>query len=62
MATVIPGNVSEKVILADEIEIGPNDEDGVTGAIPPLGKPKEHKRLWFQKSKQYNPNDIATQV
>lgn len=58
MATVVPGNVSEKLILADEIEIGPNEER----AIPPLGKPEEHKRLWFLRSKQHDPNDIATQV
>ncbi|KAI1763277.1 MFS general substrate transporter [Hypoxylon sp. FL1150] len=60
MATVIPGKVSEKAILADEIEFGPNEE-ATADVIPPLGKPEEHKRLWFQKSKQYDPNDIATQ-
>lgn len=33
------------------------DED-----VPPLGVPKEEKRFWFQRTQNYDPNAIATQV
>ncbi|KAI0158041.1 MFS general substrate transporter [Hypoxylon sp. FL1284] len=59
MATVMPEKISEKAALAEEVEFG--SDERIDDAIPPLGKPEEHKRLWFQKSKQYDPNDIATQ-
>lgn len=60
MATVVPVEVSEKLALVDG-ELGPNEER-ISDAIPPLGKPETHKRLWFQKPKHYDPKDIATQV
>ncbi|KAI0883073.1 MFS general substrate transporter [Annulohypoxylon maeteangense] len=59
MATVIPIEISEK-LTPDDAEFGPNEER-IDDAIPPLGALETHKRLWFQKSKQHNPNDIATQ-
>jgi hypothetical protein len=33
------------------------DED-----IPPLAAPNEEKRFWFQRTKNYEPNAVATQV
>ena len=30
--------------------------------VTPLGVPKEEKRFWFQRTRKYDPNAIATQV
>lgn len=30
--------------------------------IPPLGVPKDEKRFWWQRTKAFDPNAIATQV
>lgn len=30
--------------------------------IPPLGAPHDEKRFWFQRTRKYDPNGIATQV
>ncbi|KAI1414421.1 MFS general substrate transporter [Hypoxylon sp. FL1857] len=60
MATVIPEQKSEKLILAEDAELGPSEER-IADAIPPLGKPESQKKLWFQRSKHYNLDDIATQ-
>lgn len=34
----------------------------VNEEVPPLGVPKEEKRFFFQRTKEYDPNAIATQV
>ncbi|KAI0376673.1 MFS general substrate transporter [Hypomontagnella monticulosa] len=60
MATVLPSAVSEKAALAEDTELGP-DEERIAYAVPPLGKPQVNKRFWFQRSEDYDPNDIATQ-
>ncbi|KAI1091747.1 MFS general substrate transporter [Rostrohypoxylon terebratum] len=60
MATVIPVEISEKQILANDAELGPSEER-ISNVVPPLGTLETQKRLWFQKSKQNNLNDIATQ-
>ncbi|KAI1206841.1 MFS general substrate transporter [Annulohypoxylon truncatum] len=60
MATVVPLEVSEKLTLADDAELGPNEER-TADAIPPLGTLETHKRFWFQKTKQHSLTDIATQ-
>lgn len=61
MATVIPIEISEKSVIADGAELGPSEER-IADVVPPLGTLETHKRLWFQRSKQHNLNDIATQV
>ncbi|KAL7625869.1 hypothetical protein AAE478_005092 [Parahypoxylon ruwenzoriense] len=53
MATVIPIDISEKSILADDNEFGPQEER-ISDAIPPLGKSQTNKRLWFQRTKKEN--------
>ncbi|KAI1135563.1 MFS general substrate transporter [Hypoxylon sp. FL0543] len=60
MATVIPVEISEKLALAEDAELGPSEER-IDETTPPLGKPESPKRLWFQRSKQHNLDDIATQ-
>ncbi|KAF3056434.1 hypothetical protein GL218_06412 [Daldinia childiae] len=59
MATVIPVQISEKSILADDAELGPSEER-IAEAVPQLGNP-EVTKLWFQKAKQHNLDDVATQ-
>ncbi|KAI1372804.1 MFS general substrate transporter [Hypoxylon crocopeplum] len=60
MTTVIPTGISEKSALADDAEFGHNEER-IADTIPVLGKLEAHKRFWFQKPKDYDANDIATQ-
>ncbi|KAI0835217.1 MFS general substrate transporter [Hypoxylon sp. FL0890] len=60
MATVIPVEISEKQVPAEDAGPGPSEER-IDDAIPPLGKLESHKKLWFQRSKQHNLDDIATQ-
>ncbi|KAI1103501.1 MFS general substrate transporter [Jackrogersella minutella] len=60
MATVIPTEISEKLTLVDDAEHGPSEER-IADVVPPLGRLQTHKRLWFQKSREHNLNDIATQ-
>ncbi len=61
MATVVPSLVFEKSALTDDAEFGP-DEERIDDAVPPLGKPEARKKFWFQRSKDYDPDAIATQV
>ncbi|KAI1421900.1 major facilitator superfamily domain-containing protein [Xylaria sp. FL1777] len=44
----------------DEIEGGVETKDN-SGSIPPLGHPREEKKFWFQRGKNYDPNAVATQ-
>ncbi|KAK6954565.1 hypothetical protein Daesc_004532 [Daldinia eschscholtzii] len=57
MATVIPVEISEKAALADDAELGPSEER----ISDPLGNPEATTKFWFQTSKHYNLNDVATQ-
>ncbi|KAI1313211.1 major facilitator superfamily domain-containing protein [Xylaria venustula] len=60
MPTIIQNRkVSEKT-YDEETERGIDKEDNLH-SIPPLGKPQEDKRFWFQRGKRYDPNAIATQ-
>ncbi|KAI1469392.1 MFS general substrate transporter [Daldinia caldariorum] len=55
MATILVQNISDKK-TATESTIS-LDSDGV----PPLGAPKQEKRFWFQRTKDFDINAIATQ-
>ncbi|KAI0391451.1 permease of the major facilitator superfamily [Xylariaceae sp. FL0594] len=64
MATVVPGQIArgEKPDGSDETESGLNGESEDTSIrIPPLGKPQEEKKFWFQRGKGYDPDAVATQ-
>jgi len=62
MATVIPDRISRGEKLGhDDAESGVNKEDELH-SIPPLGKPREEKKFWFQRGNGYDPDAIATQV
>ncbi|KAI1078755.1 MFS general substrate transporter [Whalleya microplaca] len=60
MATVIPEQVPEKALFADCVEFEPTKDRDVD-SIPALGKPETRRKLWFQRSKKYNLEGIATQ-
>ncbi|KAI0968703.1 major facilitator superfamily domain-containing protein [Xylaria arbuscula] len=60
MPTVITNRKASEKPYDDETEGGIDKEDN-NYSIPPLGKPQEEKRFWFQRGKRYDPNAIATQ-
>jgi hypothetical protein len=55
-------STSQRASQSDQDEKNPEVSVEGTGDIPPLGVPGEEKRFWFQRSKGYNPDAIATQV
>lgn len=58
MTTVVPDQITTgKVLPPGDLEPG-----GDSYSIPPLGKPQPEKKFWFQRSANYDPNAIATQV
>lgn len=61
MATVIPVEISEKSILADDGEREPS-EGRIAEVVHPLAKPEVTKKFWFQKVKQCSLDNVATQV
>ena len=40
----------------------PTFSEEASEEIPPLGEPRQEKKFWFQRSVDYDPNAIATQV
>jgi hypothetical protein len=63
MATVVPEQINEKVIPADDTEYGQENNEPNSSAFLPLGKPQKEKKFWFQRtSNDYDPHEIATQV
>lgn len=63
MATVVPEQINEKVIPADDTEYGQDKDEPNPSTILPLGKPQKEKKFWFQRaSHDYDPHEVATQV
>ncbi|KAI1505731.1 major facilitator superfamily domain-containing protein [Biscogniauxia marginata] len=62
MATVIPEKISpEKAFVHDKAGIGIEEKKETVESVPSLGKPEEARRFWFQRTKEYDLNAIATQ-
>ncbi|KAL1862786.1 hypothetical protein VTK73DRAFT_6645 [Phialemonium thermophilum] len=62
MATVVPDQVfAEKTLAADDVEPGATEKNTATVAFAPLGKSERDRRFWFQRTKSFDPDDIATQ-
>lgn len=61
MPTIIPDQKTSEKSRNDEIESGIEKED-IGRTAPPLGQPQENKKFWFQRGKDYDPHEIATQV
>jgi len=62
MATVL---VRDKVIRPErdpESKAGPDSSTTSVNTIPPLGEPIQQKRFFFQRSKAYDVDAIATQA
>lgn len=55
MATVLFRGLDEKKTVTESTTSLGSD-------APPLGAPKEEKRFWFQRTKDFDENAIATQV
>lgn len=63
MTTVVPDQVaSGKIFPPGDAEPGTDTKEGETYSIPPLGKPQQEKKFWFQRSGNYDPDAIATLV
>ncbi|KAJ8127224.1 hypothetical protein O1611_g6413 [Lasiodiplodia mahajangana] len=60
MPTIIPDQTAPEKLGGDEFEIDAEKKDSAD-SIPPLGQPREEKKFWFQRGKDYDPNAIATQ-
>ncbi|KAI0468018.1 major facilitator superfamily domain-containing protein [Xylaria cf. heliscus] len=60
MSTVIPNQ--EALWKIDHEVVEPAVEKGESScSIPPLGQPREERKFWFQRGKNYDPHAIATQ-
>lgn len=65
MATVL---TKERVVRSERSDsdrdekLGPDASTLSVNSIPPLGVPKEEKRFFFQRTRAYDPEAIATQV
>ncbi|KAI0143158.1 major facilitator superfamily domain-containing protein [Xylariaceae sp. FL1272] len=60
MATVVPSQILSEKQLIDDVG-GAAEKEETVESIPPLGKPHEEKKFWFQRGKAYDPDAIATQ-
>ncbi|KAI0115668.1 major facilitator superfamily domain-containing protein [Nemania sp. FL0031] len=60
MPTIVPDQTVPEKLGDDEFELGAEKKESVD-SIPPLGQPREEKKFWFQRGKDYDPNAIATQ-
>ncbi|CEJ58530.1 Putative Permease of the major facilitator superfamily [Penicillium brasilianum] len=59
MSTVISDSLSKKT--ADfSVSSVLHDTDASDTDIPPLGKPQNERRFWFQRTRNYDPDEIAT--
>ncbi|KAJ8111104.1 hypothetical protein ONZ43_g5702 [Nemania bipapillata] len=61
MPTIVPDQIASEKLVGDEIDIDVEKKDS-THSILPLGLPREEKKFWFQRGKDYDPNAIATQI
>ncbi len=61
MSTIVPDQKASGKLYHDEID-GGAEKENIIYSIPPLGQPREEKKFWFQRGKNYDPNAIATQV
>ncbi|KAJ9142919.1 MFS general substrate transporter [Pleurostoma richardsiae] len=50
-----------KTVTADSKEVGATSSSSSLSEVPPLGAPVEEKRFWFQRTRHYDPDAIATQ-
>lgn len=65
MATVIVNKTKTTATTSSTEAV--DNKDGFESSVseinaPPLGAPAEEKRFFFQRTRAYDPNAIATQV
>ncbi|KAK4126553.1 MFS general substrate transporter [Parathielavia appendiculata] len=61
MATVLIKDKAVKVETELVSKLGPDSSTTSVNTIPPLAEPIQEKRFWFQRTKAYDPDAIATQ-
>ena len=61
--TSVPADLSTSgvAIAAARLEKKPEVSVELSENVAPLGVPREEKRFWFQRTKAYNPDAVATQ-
>ncbi len=62
MATVLVRERAVKVERDPDSKQSPGTSSTSINTIPPLGEPAQEKRFWFQRTKAFDPDAIATQV
>jgi hypothetical protein len=61
MATVLIRDRAVKVEVDPDSKLGPDTSTTSVNTIPPLGEAIQEKRFWFQRTKAYDADAIATQ-
>jgi hypothetical protein len=62
MATVLVSDRAVKVEADPDSKLGPDTSTTSVNTIPPLGEAIQEKRFWFQRTKAYDADAIATQA
>lgn len=62
MATVLIRDKTTRVTDGPDSKLRADISTTSVNTIPPLGEPLPKKRFWFQKTKPYDPDAIATQA
>ncbi|KAL2173949.1 major facilitator superfamily domain-containing protein [Thermothelomyces heterothallicus CBS 202.75] len=62
MATILSRDKTPRVVNDPDSKLGPDISTTSVNTIPPVGEPLLKKRFWFQKTRPYDPDAIATQA
>jgi len=62
MATVFVIGKPSRAERNPDDKLGPDTSTTSVNTVPPLGEPLKRKRFWFQKTKAYDPDAVATQA
>ncbi|KAL2259279.1 hypothetical protein VTK26DRAFT_7105 [Humicola hyalothermophila] len=61
MATILIKDKASKLERDRDAKVGPDTSTTSVDTIPPLGEPVGVRRFWFQRTRPYDPDAIATQ-
>jgi hypothetical protein len=62
MATVLVRDRAVRVERDPDSKLSPGTSTTSINTIPPLGEPAQEKRFWFQRTKAFDADAIATQA
>ncbi|KAJ5587301.1 uncharacterized protein N7459_003066 [Penicillium hispanicum] len=61
MATVIYDSASKRAVHESVSSIRDGTDSSTDGDVAPLGQPGQERRFWFQRTRNFDPEAIATQ-